>query len=624
MYGYWGKILRVNLTEEKISVASFDRKFAEMYVGGNGFGARLLYDEVKPGIDPLSPENKLIFSPGLFTGLGIPTASKSGFYAKSPQTLGLGESIVGARLGISLKKAGYDALIIEGKANAPSIIWIENENVEIIRADDIWGLNTLKAQKLIKNKVGANKAATAVIGPAGENLVLFSCIECDGREAGRTGLGAVMGSKLLKGIAAVGSNELEVADRDKLRELSVKWAKIIKNNPGAQLQVKIGTGGFHHLMNELGVLPTKNWLESYFEDEYKRSGEEYGSTDPYYWVSRYVVKNTACPSCNKPCGKLFKVKEGKYKGTVTDGPEFEAQYSLGSECGISNIEALAHANMLCDLYGVDVISVGVTIGWAMECYEKGILTKTDGIKLNFGNEDALIKAIELIAFKKGDLGALLSGGVKRASEKIGNDSSKFAMHIKGLEIPAYDVRGLKGVGLSFAVSTRGACHLRACMYSTELYGRWWKFRGVDRFSSKNKGFLVKFHEDFVTLYDILGLCKFSRHIYGVSHIPEIFETVTGRNISVSELLIVGERTYNIEKAFNVREGFNRRHDSLPYRILHEPINTGSSKGNLITPAELQRMLDDYYTARGWSEEGVPTKAKLISLDLPDIAEEVGV
>jgi aldehyde:ferredoxin oxidoreductase len=626
LHGLWGKILYVDLSSEKILQKSLNREMLDKFMGGSGLGVRLLYDEVKSKTGPFDIENKLIFAPGLFTGLGIPTASKSCFYSKSPLTLGLGMAVVGARLGVNLKRAGYDALIIGGKADKPSILWITNDKVELIRTPDLWGLNTLEARAGIKKKLGEDKISTAIIGPAGENLVFYACIECDDRQAGRTGLGAVMGSKLLKGIVALGNGGVETADPKKLRELNAKWAKRIRADLGAQTQIRIGTGAFQHLMNKfLGVLPTRNWRESYFEDAFLESGGEYGSIDPNYWVPKYVIRNTACPSCNKPCGKLFKIDDGKYKGTMTDGPEFEAQFALGSQCGISNIEAVAHANMLCDLYGLDVISTGVSIGWAMECYEKGNLkVDKNGIKLNFGNENAMIELIKNIAFKHGELGLILSEGVLRASKRIGKGTDKFSMHVKGLEMPAYDVRGLKGLGLSFAVSTRGACHLRSCLYTAELYGTWWKFQGVDRLSAKHKGHIVKLHEDFTTVYDILGICKFSRSIFQLDGIPEIFHSVTGRNVSISELILAGERTYNLQKAFNVREGWERSMDTLPYRMLNEPIINGNSKGNFISQLEFERMLDDYYTARGWSLEGIPTKAKLVFLDLDDIVDEIGV
>jgi aldehyde:ferredoxin oxidoreductase len=292
---------------------------------------------------------------------------------------------------------------------------------------------------------------------------------------------------------------------------------------------------------------------------------------------------------------------------------------------VDDPEAVARLHMECDLMGLDGISAGLTIAWAMEAYERGLLSREDldGIDLRFGNADAALVALRRMAYREGKLGELLAEGVKAASERLGRGSDRFAIHVKGLELPAYDVRGLKGVGLSFAVSVRGADHLNAVCYSTELKGTWWKFSGIDRFSSRNKGFMVKIHEDIMTLYDALGICKFSRGFFYVEELPPVIEAVTGLKFEVSELFTIGERIYNLERAYNAREGLNRKDDRLPYRVLWEPIPEGPSAGSHISPLELEEMLDEYYAARGWSEDGVPTKAKLVQLDLFDEANEIG-
>jgi aldehyde:ferredoxin oxidoreductase len=308
-----------------------------------------------------------------------------------------------------------------------------------------------------------------------------------------------------------------------------------------------------------------------------------------------------------------------------DGPEYETIYSLGANLEIDDFEALCHIHLTCDLLGLDALSAGLTISWATEAYEKELLTKDDldGIEPKFGDVEMTLTFLKKMAYREGKIGALLADGSKAASEKLGHGSDHFAMHSKGLELPAYDVRGIKGMGLAVAVAVRGADHLTAVVYGTELVGKWWKFDGVDRFSAENKGFEVKVHEDLMTLYDVVGICKFTRHMFYAEAYPEMVKVVTGIDLSVSDLFIIGERVYNVQRAFNVREGLTRDSDSLPGRILEDPIPKGASKGSRIRRSEFEKMLDDYYQARGWSQEGIPTKAKLIMLDLPEIAEQIG-
>ncbi len=410
-------------------------------------------------------------------------------------------------------------------------------------------------------------------------------------------------------------------------KLIAKWAKIIKEHPATKDDMGYGSGEFLRWMNlERGTFPTRNWQWGYFQSFYDNAKEgELLGLDPYYWVPKYRVGRNPCPNCTKPCSQVFKLT--KYRpGEKIDGPEYETLYSLGGELEIEDPEAVAYLNLLCDEYGLDTISAGVTIGWAMEAYEKGLLTKedTDGLDLKFGNVEVAAEALRRMAYREGKLGELLADGVREASHRLGKDSDKFAIHVKGLELPAYDIRGIKGMALAIAVSYRGACHLTAGVYGTELVGKWWKFDGIDRFSAKGKGFEVKFHEDLMQVYDATGLCKFSRHMFFLEGIPELLKAVTGIEFTNADLMTVGERIYNIARAFNVREGFSRKDDVLPYRITHEPIPKGKSEGSYVTEEELQYMLDEYYMARGWSLEGAPTRAKLVSLDLDDIAEDIGV
>lgn len=615
MYGYGGKLLYVDLSSGKIIKRELGEEFARKYVGGNGFGARLLYDNVKAGVNPLGPDNCLIFAPGAFCGSPVPEASKSGFYAKSPLTGAFSEAMLGSGIGPELKNAGYDAFLVRGRAKQWSYLWIDDDDVRIEDASHLVGRSTLDTLDSIRKDVGDLKVMVACIGPAGENLVRFACIESDFRQAGRTGLGAVMGGKLLKAIAVRGSRDLEMADAELMERLLAEWYGRIATHPQAISDIKYGTGEFIGTLNEIhGVFPTRNWQDSVFEG--------YRTIAPQYWVPKYSIKTKACHTCIKPCGKVFVINDGPYAGVSIDGPEFETQYSLGGCVGNADPELLAKANELCDKLGIDTISAGVVIAWAMECYERGLLTSSDtgGLKLNFGNAEAILRLLEMIARRQG-IGDMLADGVREASRRLGRGSEMFAMHVKGLEPPAYDARGLKGMGLAYAVSTRGACHLRSCAYAPELSGSWWKFKRVDRLSAEDKAY-VKTIEDVMALYDTVGICKFSRHFYFVEELPDFFMAVHGYDFDDRELLKLGERVYNLEKAFNVREGFDRMHDTLPPRLLNEPVREGGSKESVITSEELNRMLDEYYEARGWDRNGTPTRARLEELELNDIADDL--
>jgi len=627
MKGLWGKILRINLSDGSARTETFSEDFARRYLGGVGLGTRLLYNEVSPRSDPLGPENKMIISPGMLVDTGIPTASKTAFNFKSPLTGGYGRSMAGAELGVQLRRAGYDSLIIEGISEEPSLIVITDGDVEVVPANKYWGLMISEA----RSKAGKEYPgyATAFIGPAGERLSRISTIDVDGRQAARGGPGAVLGSKRVKGILVKGSKKVPVANADKLRELIAYWANVFRDHPATKADMNYGSGEFLDWVNRArGTFPTRNWQMGYFKKAYetaKREGRERIGIDPYSWVAKYKVGTRPCPACNKPCSQYIRVDSRKWGVFEVDGPEYETLYSLGGALEIDDIETVAYLNKLADDYGLDTISAGLTIAWAMEAYERGILSKndTDGLELTFGNSEAAIEALRRMGERRGKLGNLLADGSKKASELVGKGSERFAIHIKGMELPAYDVRGLKGVALAFAVNVRGADHLTAVVYGTELVGKWWVFSGVDRTKGEGKGFEVALHENLMALYDITGICKFSRHMYFLEGFPDLIEAVSGVRLNESELLTIGERVINIARAFNIREGFSRKDDTLPYRVVWEPIPEGPSAGLHVPPWELDRMLDEYYQARGWSRDGVPTKAKLLSLGLKDIADEVG-
>ncbi|MCK5560227.1 MAG: aldehyde ferredoxin oxidoreductase family protein [Thermoplasmata archaeon] len=609
MHGYSGMILEVDLTEGEISTSKVTEKMIRNYLGGNGFATKILYDNFKSQTDAFDPENILVITPGVFTGTPVPTGGKVVFHTKSPLTGTFTDSVMGGAIGAELKYAGYDAIVITGKSAKPVYITIFDDKVELKNAEHLWGKDTRETDYILKRELGNNFAAVASIGIGGENMVRYACVCCDERQSGRGGVGAVMGAKNLKAIAVHGTNSISVANPFKFQELIKGYLAKIVDHPDYNKYTKYGTGEFMDWMNvEKGVFPTRNWQQSVFD---KRE-----HIDPYYWGPKYVKKNKACFACVRPCGRVFKIENGKYEGTVFDGVEYETLYSLGSQCGNPDIEALGKANELCDLYGIDTISAGVCIGFAMELYEKGILTKEDvgDLELRFGNGEAVPQMVELIAKREG-LGNILAEGVKRAAEHIGQGAEDYAIHVKGQEPPAYDMRGLKGMGLAFMSSWRGACHLKSSAYALELTGKYWKFKGVDRLSAENKGEEIKAMEDFVTIYDCLGICKFSRKIYYLEQMQELLEVVTGFKFTEDELMTIGERLTNLKRLFNLREGITRKDDKLPKRILSEPIPEGVSKGHYIKPEEAEMMIGDYYRVRGWDEEGVPTEAKLEELGI---------
>ncbi len=621
MSGHWGKLLRVNLEDGTSSTEKLSEEFLRRYMGGAGFATRILYDEVGENVDPLSPENKLIISPGLLLGPKVPTGSKTTICFKSPQTGGYGKSLVGGWIGSEIKKLGYDVLIVEGKAKKPSVLVIKDDDIKIEDAEDIWGTDTHEAGEMIRDRYG--KVKTAVIGIAGEALSKISIIECDERQAARGGIGAVMGSKKLKGIAVKGSKDFPVHDKEKLDALISTYRK--KTQEEGKTDMEYGSGEALHPLNvEIGAFPVKNWEAGYFKDAYEKLDDELEGRidiDPRKWTAKYRDGRRPCPYCTKPCSQFFKAQDTPYGDIAIDGPEYETQYSLGGCTGVDDIEAVAKANEICDKLGLDTISAGVTVAWAMEAYEKGLLDSD--LELNFGNAKAMIEAIRRMGNKEGELGELLFDGVKDAAEKLGKGSEKFAIHVKGMEPPGYEARGMFGMGLALAVAPRGADHLTSCAYALDYGGSFWYFKDYERREIVSKGFPLKMMEDLMMIFDITGICKFSRGIYLDKKQVELVNAMTGWDVTNGELLEAGERAYNISRAYNVREGFLRDDDVLPERMYREKVPYGPNKGARIPRRDFEKALDRYYIARGWSLEGVPTKGKLENLDLTDVAEEVG-
>ena len=610
MFGYAGRILRVDLSTGNTKIEPLKEETAKKYIGGIGLGIRLLIDNSKPGVDPLSPENPLILTTGPFSGTIAPTGGNGhAFVAKSPLTNGVGEAKAHGFFGSELKRAGYDAVIFEGKAEKPVYVWIDDDSVQLMDAKHLWGKSPQETEDIIKEELGDYYIRVASIGLAGEKLVRIACIINDKtRAAGRCGLGAVMGSKNLKAIAVRGTKDVSVANPDEFLE----FVKVLHERMKGPATVKYRTLGTPQnvlVHNSLGALPTRNFTNAVFEGAEKVSGE--------YLNERFVTKIVGCSSCAMRCEHIAVVPEGPYKGTTTR-VEYEPLWAFGPHCGVDRLDAVIKAIDLCNYYGMDSISAGNIIGFAMDCYEHGILTKDDtgGLDLKFGNAEAMVKLVEMMGKREG-IGDILAEGVKRAAEIIGKGAEKFANHIKGLEMTGYDIRGLKTAALGYAVSFRGADHNRHGAYALDIKGT------VDRFKfEKGRSKLVINIENLYTIIDSLIVCKFSRGVYykGFEDLAKYYTLVTGIKMTAEELERTGERINNLARLYNIREGFTRKDDHLPPKVMGMPIPDETvSKGSYITQEELDFMLDDYYENRGWTKEGIPTLEKLKELGLEDLA-----
>lgn len=612
MHAYTGKILHIDATTHKTAVQSLSPEFLRKYLGGVGLATRLVYDNTPKGCDPLGPDNALCFACSAFAGTTIPVGTKHGVAAKSPLTGFIGDSLSGSHFSETLRRAGWDGLVIKGRSPQWVVLFIDDDDVQFLDATPYMGLDTLQTQQAIRDRLGDENIRVSAIGPAGERLVRYASIDNDGRQVGRTGNGAVLGAKRIKAIAMRGSHPVTVADAEGLMNASLRLIKT-SQGPGTLKYRTLGTPANVLNMNKIGVLPVRNFQETVFENAEEVSGE--------YLRDHLHVKSVSCSSCSIACEQWGAVKQGKFKGAMI-GLDYEPLFALGPNCGIGNLPAIIKLVQLSDEYGVDAMSAGVVISWAMECYQRGILSREDfgGLEPSFGNEDAAIELLRKIAYREG-IGDLLAEGVKRASERVGKGSEHFAMHVKGLEMPGYDVRSLKTFAMGLAVAARGACHNRALSYELDIKG------DVDRFTvERGRGKLAMEKENFACILDCLVLCKFLRNCFDEfeSEVAEIYTMTTGLPLTPEELVAVGERVVNLKKAFNIREGWTMADDWLPPRVLHDPLPSGPGKGVYMTPDELRLLIDDYYQARGWTPEGQIPKTKLIALGLEDIAEEIGV
>ncbi|MEM2098333.1 MAG: aldehyde ferredoxin oxidoreductase family protein [Candidatus Bathyarchaeia archaeon] len=608
MYGYAGRILRVDLTTGKTLVEPLNIEMARKYIGGIGLGMKLWLDNSKPGVDPFSPENPLVLALGPVSGTMFPTAGNGhAFVSKSPATFGIGEAVAHGTFGAEMKRAGYDAIIITGKSEKPVYLWIDDDSVQLMDASHLIGKSPAETEDVIKEEIGDYYVRVASIGMAGEKLCRIACIINEKtRAAGRTGMGAVMGSKNLKAIAVRGTRDIVPAKPDEFMDMVKEFHERMKG-PATQKYRTLGTPENVLVHNALHCMPTRNYNNAHFESADKVSGETLNE--------KFVVKIIGCSSCAMRCEHEAVVPEGPYKGTMTR-MEYETLWALGPYCGIDKLDAIIKGMELCNYYGMDAISAGVIVGFAMDCYEQGILSQgeLDGIDARFGNTEALIKLLEKIGTREG-IGDVLAEGVRIAAQKIGKGAEKLAQHIKGLEVTGYDLRCLKTAALGFAVSFRGADHNRHGAYAFDVKGK------VDRLKAeKGRGKMVRDMEDTYALIDSFIVCKFSRGTYykEMQDMAKLYTLVTGIDMTPEELKKAGERINTLARLINIREGLGRKDDTLPWKVMNQPIpDEGPVKGAVVTQEELDLLLDDYYTARGWTLEGIPTVEKLKELSMDD-------
>ncbi|NYE56668.1 aldehyde ferredoxin oxidoreductase family protein [Carboxydothermus ferrireducens] len=597
MAGYCGKVLRVNLSTGEIKKEPLDMEVAKKFLGGRGLGSYILSKEIDPAVDPLSPENKIIFATGPLTGSSAPTSGRYMVVTKSPLTGTIASSNSGGFWGAELKFAGYDLIIVEGKAAKPSYIYINDDTVEIRDAQNYWGKLVSETTELLQKEVGDPKARVLTIGPAGERLSPIAAVMNEKyRAAGRSGVGAVMGSKNLKAIVVRGSGKIEPAEPEKTKELLSRLLKKIREDGvTGQGLPNYGTAVLVNIINENGILPTNNFQKSYFPTADEISGETLSE--------KYLVKKDPCYRCPIACGRYCKVDDEE-----GGGPEYETIWAFGADCGVDDLAAIIKANNLCNEYGLDTISAGATIACAMELYEKGYIKKEelDGPELKFGSAEAVIEWTRKMGAGEG-FGAKLALGSYRLAESYG--VPELSMSVKKQELPAYDPRGVQGHGLQYATSNRGGCHVRGYLISPEILGSPEK---IDRFALEGKANWAKLFQDLTAVIDSLGLCLFTSFALNADDYRELFNYIVGENYTTEDILTAGERIWNLERVFNLKAGIDASQDTLPKRLLEEPVPDGPSKGHKHRLAEL---LPEYYKVRGWDEKGVPTAEKLQALGL---------
>jgi len=597
MYGWIGKILRVNLSDGTIGKEALKIDDMHNFIGARGLGTKIFYDEVDPQVDPLSPENKMIFMTGPLTGTLASSGGRYNVVTKGVLNGTIAASNSGGAFGPELKYAGYDGIIFEGKADKPVYLWINNETVELRSAEALWGKTVHETTDMLKETTD-DETKVACIGPAGEKLVKFACIMNDyNRAAGRSGVGAVMGSKNLKAVAVRGTKGVKVADVSGFMNAINDARSKLKAHPvtGAGLAA-YGTNVLVNILNEHGGLPVNNFSEaSVFPKAEKISGE--------YQAENNLVRNKGCFGCSIGCGRVSRNK-GKYKA-IGEGPEYEATWGFGSDMGVDDFEAICKANFLCNELGIDAISMPTTLACATEMLEKGIIPREKS-EMTWGDADTMVELTRMTAYREG-FGDELAEGSYRLAESYGHP--EFSMTSKKQELPAYDPRGQQGIGLNYATSNRGGCHVRGYMTAPEILGIPIK---ADPDATEGKPELLKIFQDLTAVVDSAGLCLFITFGIGLPEIAEQYRTATGVDISDEDLLKAGDRIWTLEKLFNLKAGFTKADDTLPTRLLTEPMKGGPHQGMV---CNLDAMVPVYYNVRGWDEDGVPTEDKLAELGL---------
>jgi aldehyde:ferredoxin oxidoreductase len=628
MFGYAGTILRIDLSNAAVRKEPLPESLAEKFIGGRGFVAKLLYDEIPPNIEPFDQQNMLIAATGPLTGHFLPAGGKTHFGTKSPANGGYADSNMGGHFGPYMKYAGYDVLVITGKAESPSYLFINDDTVEIRPAAEYWGQGSITTEKNLKGHLG-DEYQIITIGPAGENLVRYACISHDfGRQAGRTGVGAVMGSKHLKAIAVKGTGSIPVADLKQAYAKGKEAYHKVKAKPGFEGWTPEGTAGITNWTNEVGVFPTRNFQTSYAEHYKKINGMAV--------LERLKITDKGCFGCPTPCGKYGRTKTSLGSAYV-EGPEYETIAMFGGNCVLKTIEEVAYANYLCDELGIDTISAGVVIGWAIECFQRGILTRdVVGREIEFSDLDSVSYLLDQIAKREG-IGDVLAEGVRIAAEKTGYGSERFAIHVKGLEWSGYECRNAPSMMLAYMTADVGAHHNRAWVLGHDVAGAWTSVHdliasgGGDE--AQPKAIVSDRSAEYViasqhtrSLFDALGNCRLQMMELGFEeeHYAELYSLITGVTKSWQDLLKISERIWHLTRSFSVREipGFGRHLDYPPARLYEDPIADGPNKGHVLSKKDIHNLLTWYYSARGWNENGIPTTETLLSVGLPKVAEEM--
>ncbi len=619
MHGYMGKILRVDLTGRKIEEQSLGEELARKYIGGTGLAARFIYDEVSPEVEPFSPDNLLVVATGPFQATGIPFSGRCSVNTRSPLTGIWAEANTGGWIGPFLKRTGYDAIIIKGKSEKPAYLLVTDSGVEIKDASGLWGKDAYETEGIIRSELEGNDVRVACIGQGGENLVRYASIINDtGRAAGRSGTGAVMGSKNLKAFAVKGKQSVSVADKERLSQL-VRGLKLGKDGPVSIMFRKYGTPLMTDAFEPIGDIPFKYWTRADAKrgSETARIGAKVGGGSYYRQI---LTKNYHCYACPLGCGRMVKVTSPEKYAVEGHGPEQETTIAFGPLCMVDDLAAIAKINDMCNRYGIDTIETGSIIAFAMSCYEKGWITKsdTDGIELDWGNADASIAMVDRIGKREG-FGNVLAEGLLPAAKEIGHDSINIVMHSKGQAFPMHDPRAFPGLAISYGTSERGACHLHGMGWAEACGLGFTPFHigesAVKKYSLKGQAINTKVSQDIADISDSLIQCQFTlMALITFATQAELLSALTGWDIDSEELLTTGERMFNLKRLFNCRFGVTRKDDIIP-----ELVPVPATSGYVPRGEELEKAIDEYYEVRGWTKDGIPTAEKIRELGIANVS-----